>query len=71
MAKIERIEDIEAWKVATELQSHLCLAADQGYLNKEEFEAPFAIAIECKNLIGGFARCLRSHPGSRTSNTKL
>ena len=60
-----------ALRSATELQSRLYVAADQGYLNRQEVDRLFAIVMKCKNLIGGFARYLRSHPRSRTLNIEL
>jgi len=55
-----------ALRSATELQSHLYVALDQDYLNKQEFDVLFTSITKCKNLISGFARYLRSHP--KTSN---
>jgi four helix bundle protein len=60
-----------ALRSATELQSHLYVAADRGYLNTQEVDRLFGIVMKCKNLIGGFARYLRSHPRSRTLNMEL
>ena len=54
-----------ALRSATELQSHFYVALDQGYLDRQEFEALFATITKCKNLISGFARYLRSHPKSQ------
>jgi len=51
-----------ALRSATELQSHIYVALDQGYLKEEEFEVLSAMITRCKNLISGFARYLRSHP---------
>ncbi|MFP4642341.1 MAG: four helix bundle protein [Chloroflexota bacterium] len=51
-----------ALRSATELQSHLYVALDQGYLNEEEFETLFAVVDKCKSLISGFSRYLRSRP---------
>jgi four helix bundle protein len=55
-----------AFRSATELQSHLYVALDQGYLDRQEFEGLFASITKCKSLLSGFARYLRSHP--KTSN---
>jgi four helix bundle protein len=55
-----------ALRSATELQSHLYVALDQGYLDRQQFEGLFASITKCKNLVSGFARYLRSHP--KTSN---
>ncbi len=53
----------------TELQSHLYVALDQDYLNKQEFDTLFTSITKCKNLVSGFARYLRSH--SKSQNTEL
>lgn len=103
MARIERFEDIEAWKEArnlvrasvstmaniaegfdggsnrefvkflgyalrstTEVQSHLYVATDQGYINQQEFESLYELSIKVKSLISGFLRYLRFP--SRTLN---
>ena len=59
-----------ALRSTTELQSHLYIALDQNYLNKQEFEELFILTVNCKNLIIGFIRYLRSSPKDqpRTSN---
>lgn len=51
-----------AKRSATETQSHGYAALDQGYVSQVEFEQLYAIANDAKNLIGGFARYLRSSP---------
>jgi four helix bundle protein len=58
-----------ALRSATELQSHLYVALDHDYLNKQDFDTLFASITKCKNLISGFMRYLRSHP--KTSNFEL
>jgi four helix bundle protein len=50
-----------AVRSATELQSHLYVALDQGYLGQQELNALFALTVKCKNLTSGFMRYLRSH----------
>jgi four helix bundle protein len=61
-----------ALRSASELQSHLYVALDQGYLEQQEFTALFALTVKCKNLTSGFMRYLRSHPRKpRTSNVEL
>lgn len=57
-----------ALRSATELQSHLYVALEQGYVDRQEFEALFTLTTKCKNLISGFARYLRSHLEHRTLN---
>lgn len=49
-----------ALRSASELQSHLYVALDQGYLSGEVFDRLYAQARSVKNLIGGFRRYLRS-----------
>lgn len=51
-----------ALRSTTELQSHLYVALDQGYLDQQGFNALFDLTTGCKNLISGFIRYLRSHP---------
>ena len=60
-----------ALRSATGLQSHLYVALDQAYLDKQDFERLFASTIKCKNLISGFIRYLRSYPRSQTLNIEL
>ena len=68
-----------ALRSATEIQSHLYVALDQGYIDKERFRALYQLATNVKNLIHGFLRYLRSRivvkrTGARmkimTTNTK-
>ena len=49
-----------ALRSATEIQSHLYVALDQGYIDKERFRALYQLATNVKNLIHGFLRYLRS-----------
>jgi len=39
---------------ATEVQSHLYVAVDQGYISKDEFTQLYDQATEAKSLIAGF-----------------
>jgi len=55
-----------ALRSATEVQSHLYVALDEGYLDQEKFDMLFALTTKCKNLVSGFSRYLRSHPKSRS-----
>ena len=55
-----------ALRSATEVQSHLYVALDEGYLDQEKFNMLFALTTKCKNLVSGFSRYLRSHPKSRS-----
>ncbi|HEY3226580.1 MAG TPA: four helix bundle protein [Planctomycetota bacterium] len=47
-----------AKRSAAEVQSHLHVAIDCGYLRKEAFEAAYAKCEATKRLIGGFIRYL-------------
>jgi four helix bundle protein len=44
---------------ASEVQSHLYVAIDQKYINKEKFNQLYGKCIEIKKLIGGFVRYLK------------
>lgn len=55
-----------ALRSATEVQSHLYVALDEGSLDQEKFNMLFALTTKCKNLVSGFSRYLRSHPKSRS-----
>jgi len=49
-----------ALRSATEVQSHLYVAVDQGYISKDEFTQLYDQAIEVKSLIAGFIRYLKA-----------
>ena len=49
-----------AVRSATEVQSHLYVALDQGYVDQEEFKKLYEVTIRVKSLISGFVRYLRS-----------
>ena len=55
-----------AIRSATEVQSHLYVALDEGYLDQEKFNMLFALTTKCKNLVSGFSRYLRSHHKSHS-----
>jgi len=55
-----------ARRSATELQSQLYIALDQGYISQEEFQRIYAQATKTKSLIGGFIRYLKKHPQRQT-----
>jgi len=55
-----------ALRSATEVQSHLYVALDEGYIDQEKFDMLFALTTKCKNLVSSFSRYLRSHPKSRS-----
>ena len=49
-----------ALRSATEVQSHLYVAADQGYISKDEFTQLYDQGTEVKSLIAGFIRYLKA-----------
>jgi len=49
-----------ALRSATEVQSHLYVALDQGYVARDKFDDLYQQATRAKNLIHGFMRYLRS-----------
>ena len=49
-----------ALRSATEVQSHLYVALDQGYIDQKAFEELYSKVVTAKNLIHGFMRYLRS-----------
>ncbi len=56
---------------ATELQSHLYVASDRGYLDPPNFDQLFGAAAEVKRLVGGFRKHMkrpRSDQGPRTKD---
>ena len=56
-----------ALRSATEVQSHLYVALDQDYIDREVFEEFYGRAVTVKNLIHGFMRYLRNVGGSNLS----
>jgi len=55
-----------AVRSTTEVQSHLYVALDQGYIDQEAFTSLYGFTVRVKNLTSGFMLYLRSR--SRTSN---
>ncbi len=49
-----------ARRSATEVQSQLYVALDQGYVSQAQFERTYDLAEQCKRLINGFIAYLRS-----------
>ncbi len=47
-----------AYRSATEVQSHLYVALDQGYIDEEMFKKAYESAEETKRLINGFLQYL-------------
>ena len=56
-----------ARRSATEVQSQLYIAIDQGYISQEQFDGIYDLAEQCKKLINGFIRYLRQSPHSSGS----
>ncbi len=48
-----------ALRSATEVQSHLYVALDQGYIDQHEFDKLYQQAVKVKSIIHGFIRYLR------------
>jgi len=48
-----------ALRSATEVQSHLYVAVDQGYMSEGDFDSLYKQAAKVKSLIAGFIRYLR------------
>jgi four helix bundle protein len=57
-----------ARRSASEVQSHLYIAPDQGYITQAQFSELYETAAEAKRLIGGFIRYLE--PSSSRSSTR-
>lgn len=49
-----------ALRSATEVQSHLYVALDQGYVSREVFDDLYQRAVKTKSIIHGFMRYLRN-----------
>lgn len=49
-----------ARRSASEVQSHLYIALDQGYITQAQFDEAYEMAAETKRLIGGFIRYLET-----------
>ena len=49
-----------ALRSATEVQSHLYVALDQGYASQDEFDSLYQQAVKVKNILHGFMRYLRN-----------
>ena len=59
-----------ALRSGTELQSHLYVALDQGYVDHRTFGSLRERTVLVKSLIGGFIRYLRSRPRSESASAK-
>jgi len=54
-----------ARRSASEVQSHLYIALDQGYVNQTQFKEIYETAAEASRLIGGFIRYLQSESAGK------
>ncbi len=55
-----------ARRSASEVQSHLYIALDRGYVTEEVFKATYQKAVQVKKLINGFIRYLRKRQPDTT-----
>lgn len=55
-----------ARRSASEVQSHLYIALDRGYVSNEKFDAIYQKAVQVKKLINGFIRYLRQSQAKPT-----
>ncbi len=55
-----------ARRSASEVQSHLYIGLDRGYVTEEEFKAIYQKAVQAKKLINGFIRYLRQSQAQTT-----
>ena len=59
-----------AMSSAAEVQSHLYIALDQGYITKDVFDEIYEQANKVAMIISGFIRYLRTNPTTQTKRTK-
>jgi four helix bundle protein len=59
-----------ARRSASEVQSHLYIALDRGYVTEKEFEPIYQKATQAKKLINGFIRYLRQSQAKPTRPKK-
>lgn len=50
---------------AAEVQSHLYVALDQGYITQKEFQNIYEQATECAKMISGLIKYLRGRPAPK------
>jgi len=55
-----------AFRSASELQSHLYIALDHGYIDQEKFAQLYSQAVGVKKLLNGFIRYLQFKPRGRS-----
>ncbi len=58
-----------ARRSASEVQSHLYIALDRGYISSAQFDTLYETAAEAKRLIGGFIRYLQSSSPQSTATS--
>jgi four helix bundle protein len=69
--KVEFIRYLTIAQVSSvEVQSHLYIALDLGYIGQPEFERLYAMAERVRQVIGGFIRYLRSCPDRPQPETR-
>ena len=69
--KIERFEDIEAWRLARELTRkayRLYVALDEEYISSGEFKEVYDQAGRTRAAVRGFINYLRKYEKSKTTN---
>ncbi len=54
------------FRSATEVQSHLYVALDQGYIAQRDFDSIYELTVQVKSLVRGFTRYLPSQRRART-----
>ena len=47
-----------------EVQSHLYVALDLGYIDQAQSDSARSLAISARRLVGGFIKYLTNHPGT-------
>lgn len=57
------------FRSATEVQSHLYVALDQGYITQRDFDSIYDLTVQVKSLVRGFTRYLRSHRRAKPLNS--
>lgn len=59
-----------AMSSGAELQSHLYIAADQGYVSKETFDSIYKQADKTGRIISGLIKYLRTKQSEQTKRTR-
>ncbi len=55
---------------AAEIQSHLYVALDQGYINQDQFNEIYAQADKTSQILSGLIKYLRTKSTNQTQQTK-